>query len=56
MEYEEIVTAIMGRRRFGKACGRQVAEELLARLNCPERGCASFILREPTVRDPRQPL
>ena len=38
MEYEEIVTAIMGRRRFGKACGRQVAEELLARLNCPERG------------------
>ena len=28
----------MGRRRFGKACGRQVAEELLARLNCPERG------------------
>ena len=38
MEYEEIVTAIMGRRRFGKACGRHVAEELLARLNCPERG------------------
>ena len=38
MEYEEIVTAIMGRRRFGKACGRQVAEELLARLNYPERG------------------
>lgn len=38
MEYEEIVTAIMGRRRFGKACGRQVAEELLARLNCPEQG------------------
>lgn len=38
MEYEEIVTAIMGRRRFGKACGRQVAEELLAHLNYPERG------------------
>ena len=37
MEYEEIVTAIMGRRRFGKACGRQVAEELLARLRVTQR-------------------
>lgn len=37
-DYREIVTAIMGRRRFGKACGRQVAEELLARLHYPEQG------------------
>ncbi|MBP3727568.1 MAG: bifunctional folylpolyglutamate synthase/dihydrofolate synthase, partial [Pseudobutyrivibrio sp.] len=38
MTYEEVVNTIDNKRRFGKACGRDVTKEFLTVLNHPEDG------------------
>ncbi len=38
MTYEQVVYTIDNKRRFGKACGRDVTKELLKALNHPEEG------------------
>ncbi|MBO6214316.1 MAG: hypothetical protein J6N76_02130 [Lachnospiraceae bacterium] len=38
MDYNTLTGSIMSRRRFSKASGREVSEELLERLGHPEAG------------------
>ncbi len=38
MTYEEVIYTIENKRRFGKACGRDVTEEMLEVLGHPEQG------------------
>lgn len=38
MTYEQVVNTIDNKRRFGKACGRDVTEEFLKVLDYPEKG------------------